>query len=80
MRPLPTIRDLRDMLSEIVDQGLGDAPAQIVVALASTLQAIARAGGHSDALGAAGLMVQFPGKGGRGPASIYTTDNLPVTS
>lgn len=38
----PTIRDLRDALSELVADGFGDLPVQIVIVPDSTLQAIGR--------------------------------------
>ena len=44
---LPTIENLRDRLSELVDEGFGDLPVQIVVVPTSTLDTIARACGGS---------------------------------
>lgn len=38
----PTIRDLRDAMSEMVDGGFGDLPVQIVIVPDSTLQAIGK--------------------------------------
>jgi len=38
----PTISDFRDRLSELVEQGFGDLPAQVLVVPDSTLQAIGR--------------------------------------
>jgi hypothetical protein len=39
----PTIMDLRDCLSKLVDQGLGELPIQIVVMPDTTIQALAKA-------------------------------------
>lgn len=38
----PTIKDLRDCLNVLVDQGLGELPIQIVVMPDSTIQALAK--------------------------------------
>jgi hypothetical protein len=37
-----TVRDFRDRLSELVDQGLGELPAQVLVVPDSTMQIVAR--------------------------------------
>jgi hypothetical protein len=39
----PTIKDLRDCLNTLVDQGLGELPVQIVVMPDTTIQALAKA-------------------------------------
>lgn len=73
----PTIRDVRDKLSELVELGLGDQPAQIVVVPDATLQAIARVvapSGYKHDKPA--LLVEFDGIGGRMPVCIYTTDQM----
>ena len=44
----PTIRDLRDRMNDLVEQGLGELPVQILVVPDSTLQAIARNAGQKD--------------------------------
>ena len=44
----PTIRDLRDRLGDLVEQGLGELPVQILIVPDSTLQAIARNAGQKD--------------------------------
>lgn len=44
----PTICDLRDRLTELVEKGLGELPVQILVVPDSTLQAIARNSGQKD--------------------------------
>ena len=71
----PTLRDVRDKLSELVEQGLGDHPAQIVIVPDSTMQAIARVtappGYNHDK---PALMVEFDGVAGRLPVIIYSTD------
>lgn len=38
----PTLRDFRDRLSDLVERGLGDLPAQILILPDSSMQAIAR--------------------------------------
>lgn len=71
----PTIRDLRDALSRLVDQGLGDQAAQIIIVPDSTLQAISRIvapAGYSHDKPA--LMIEFGGVDGRMPVLVYSTD------
>ncbi len=71
----PTIRDLRDKLSELVDQGLGDQPAQIVIVPDSTIQAIASVVAPPGYVhDKPALMVEFEGVDGRLPVLIYSTD------
>lgn len=74
----PTLRDFRDRLSELVDEGLGDLPAQILVLPDSTIQAIAR---HVGASGEANLrpalMIELDGgTSGRLPVSVISTDRM----
>jgi hypothetical protein len=38
----PTIRDLRDGLTRLIDGGFGDLPVQIVIVPSSTMEALAR--------------------------------------
>lgn len=71
----PTLRDVRDKLNELVGQGLGDHPVQVVIVPDSTIQAIARATappGYKHDRPA--LMVEFDGIDGRMPILIYSTD------
>jgi hypothetical protein len=72
----PTIRDLRDRLSELVDRGLGDHPVQVVVVPDSTMQAIARDAGFVDDRGRPVLMAELagPNDGTRIPVTILSTD------
>lgn len=71
----PTIRDLRDTLSELVGLGLGDLPTQLVIVPDSTLQAIARVAAPLGYVhDKAALMVEFEGVDGRMPVVIYSTD------
>lgn len=44
----PTIADLHGRLSELMAQGLGELPVQILIVPDSTLQAIARNAGQKD--------------------------------
>lgn len=57
----PTIRDLRDRLSILIDEGLGELPVQIVVAPDSTMQALARANEANSNRPA--LMIEYPREG-----------------
>ena len=54
-----TLKDFRDRLTALVEQGLGEHPAQILIVPDSTLQAIARASGQNDCDKPA-LMIDFP--------------------
>lgn len=72
----PTIRDFRDKLTELVEQGLGEQPVQILIVPDSTIQAIARVtapDGYDNASKPA-LMVEMDGTDGRMPVLIYSTD------
>jgi hypothetical protein len=42
-RTFPTLADFRDSLTELIDKGLCDLPAQTLVVPDSTLQGVARA-------------------------------------
>jgi hypothetical protein len=68
----PTIRDLRDLLSALVDQGLGGLPIQIVVTPNSTIQALARADGKGD--GTPAIMIEYPREGRDLGVPFITTD------
>lgn len=46
----PTIADLRDGLTELIEQGFGDLPIQLLVVPDSTLQAINGTGANKPAL------------------------------
>jgi hypothetical protein len=72
---LPTIRNLRDCLSALIDRGLGDLPVQIVVAPDSTMQALARA----ESQGAddePALMIEYPREGQWLGVPFISTDRL----
>lgn len=73
----PTVQDLRDVLSKLVDQGLGEHPVQVVVVPDSTIQAIARVTGGSDYNDTRpALMIEMTGtvETGRLPVSLISTD------
>ena len=71
----PTIRDLRDRLSELVEQGLGDQPVQVLVVPDSTIQVIAQAIGPASEKPA--LMIELAGDDtGRLPAALISTERL----
>lgn len=69
----PTIRDLRDRLTELVDRGLGDLPVQIVVAPDSTIQALARA---EDVNAVPAIMLEYPRDGHAIGVPFISTDRL----
>ncbi|MGX9392584.1 hypothetical protein ACWX0K_20250 [Nitrobacteraceae bacterium UC4446_H13] len=69
----PTIADLRDRLSELVERGLGDQPVQIVVVPDSTMQAIART---SNDGGKPAIMIEMPGDGNRLPVAFISADRM----
>lgn len=64
----PTIREYRDWLTSLVDQGLGDLPTQVLVAPGSTVQAVARILGDVGEKPA--LMVEHQKVGGIGPNMV----------
>lgn len=70
----PTIKDLRDRLSVLVENGLGDLPVQLVVAPDSTMQALARANEQNSPLPA--LMIEYPREGHVLGVSFISTDRL----
>lgn len=73
----PTLRDLRDKLSELVDLGLGDQPAQIIIVPDSSLQAIARIVAPPGYVhNKPALMVEFDAVAGRLPVLIYSTERM----
>ena len=77
----PTIRDLRDRLSELVTQGLGDHPVQVVIVPRTTMHAIAsvvRGTCDEPANGRPPLMIELisGGSEGRLPATLVSADYL----
>lgn len=75
----PTIRDLRDGLSGLVERGLGDHPVQVVVIPSSTMHTIARAMNGPDCLkdGRPPLMLELVvDKQNRIPVVFVSTDYL----
>lgn len=75
----PSITDMRDVLSKLIDEGFGAMPVQILVAPDSTIQAIARHAGAKDDDKPA-LMVQFEPIADRIGASIISTARLEHSS
>ena len=80
----PTIRDLRDSLSELVTKGVGDHPVQVVIVPATTMYAVAKvtAGKHVDeATGRPPLMIEFviAASDGRLPVAFVSADYLSGT-
>jgi hypothetical protein len=69
----PTIRDVHARLAELVEQGLGDHPCQVLIVPDSTMQAIARASG-APMDGKPALMIELSGETGRMPVTITSTD------
>lgn len=72
----PTLQDLRDGLSRLVESGLGALPVQVLVVPDSTMQAIARISvpGH-DHDGRPALMIELDGgPESRLPVTILSTD------
>jgi hypothetical protein len=59
----PTIRDIRDRMNDLVEQGLGELPVQILIVPDSTLQAIARNAGQKDDAKPALMIDLFDGDG-----------------
>ena len=74
----PTIRDLRDRLSGLIERGLGDLPVQIVIAPDSTMQALARSlGGDKYDREKPALMIELTDdETGRLPVSFVSTDRM----
>ncbi|MEM1050415.1 MAG: hypothetical protein AAGL24_29965 [Pseudomonadota bacterium] len=71
---MATIADLRDRLSNLVDDGLGDLPVMLIVAPDSTLQALARRlNGEPDD---PAIMIEFDGFAGRQPITIMAVDRM----
>ena len=70
----PTIKQLRDCLSELIDQGLGGLPVQILVVPDSTLQVIARASGYEG--GKPAIMVDLNAGGTGLPVGLISAERL----
>jgi hypothetical protein len=76
----PTLRDFRDRLSELIDKGLGDLPAQILVVPDSTMQVIACHFDPTRTLGVApALMIDLDRSGGRMPVCLISTDRMVIS-
>lgn len=71
----PTIADVRDRLSELVDQGFGALPTQALLVPDSTIQAIASAAGHPAADRPA-HGIDLAADNGRMAVLIMTVDRL----
>lgn len=72
----PTIRDLRDRLSELVNLGLGDLPTQLTVVPPSTIIAVAHIFSENKPSDKPPLMLEFGGVDGRMGAIVISTDYL----
>lgn len=75
----PTLRDFRDRLSELVDKGLGELAAQILVVPDSTMQAIASHIDPTRKQGAAPALMIDLDQGNEGrqmPVSLISTDRM----
>ena len=71
----PTIADLHAVLAELIREGLGELPVQVLVAPDSTMQALSRhAGQRAD--GKPAIMVEFLAETGRIPVSIMSVDRM----
>lgn len=71
----PTILELRDRLSVLIEAGLGSLPIQIVIAPDSSIQAIAKVEGQQPGDEPA-IMIEFPVDGRAFGISFITTDRL----
>lgn len=69
---LPTIAAIHARLGELVEQGLGELPVQILIVPDSTLQAIARNAGQPDDSKPA-LMIDLVGEDG-GTLTLAATE------
>lgn len=69
---LPTINDLRAVVAELIANGFGELPIQIVVAPDSTLQALARRHANESPV----LMIEYSAGTERQPVSIISTARL----
>lgn len=75
----PTLRDFRDRLSDLIEKGLGDLPAQLLIVPDSTMQAVAS---HIDIARKSGaapaLMIDLDDgdAGSRLPVSLIKVDRM----
>jgi hypothetical protein len=69
----PTIIDLQDCLSRLIERGFGELAFQIVVAPDSTMQALAQAEGDA---GKPALMIEYPSDGSRLGVCFISTERL----
>lgn len=74
----PTIKDVHSVMAELIDEGLGDLPVQVLVAPDTTIQALARHAGATDDSKPA-LMLEFDGKDGRIGVMVMSTERLEQT-
>jgi hypothetical protein len=72
----PTIADLRDGLSKLVDAGMGDLPVQVLVVPDSTIQAIARQSGGNGLKPALMIQLNYEEGSGRIPVTVISTDRM----
>jgi hypothetical protein len=72
----PTIADLRDGLTRLVDNGLGDLPVQVLVVPDSTMQAIARQAGSDGVKPALMIELNYDEGTGRIPVTVVSTDRM----
>ena len=74
----PTIKHLRDRLTDLIENGLGDLPVQILVVPNSTIEAVARAtAGPGYAPNKPALMIELEVvKGSRLPVSMISTEQM----
>jgi hypothetical protein len=75
----PTLRDLAAIVAELIAEGFGDLPFQIVVAPDSTLQALARHAGATDDDKPA-MMIKFGDDDARYAVSFISTERLEHSS
>lgn len=72
----PTILDLRDRLSDLIAEGFGAFPVQILIVPDSTIQAVARFMGQGPDDKPA-LMIELTSEGQRIPVGLISTDRFP---
>ena len=72
---LPTIRQARDRLTELIDKGFGDLAVQIIVVPDSTLQSLARSFGQSPDDKPA-LMIHLAGDDGGMAVGLISVERL----
>jgi len=71
----PTLQDLRDGLTRLVDAGIGALPVQVLVVPDSTIQAIARISAPKhDHDNRPALMVELDASEDRLPVTVLSTD------